>query len=78
MKKYINISALVLTGALLAACGNKQQTEVTTSNNLFSTLHQLSEQLQGAVLRFVKTGNPSSDEETWPEYCGDKEMTVIA
>ena len=41
-------------------------------------LHQLSEQLQGAVLRFVKTGNPSSDEETWPEYCGDKEMTVIA
>lgn len=41
-------------------------------------LHQLSEQLQGAVLRFVKTGNPSSDEEMWPEYCGDKEMTVIA
>ena len=38
MKKYMKISALVLTGALLAACGNKQQTEVTTSNNLFSTL----------------------------------------
>ena len=38
MKKYIKIAAFVLTGALLAACGNKQQTEVTTSNNLFSTL----------------------------------------
>ena len=38
MKKYIKIVAFVLTGALLAACGNKQQTEVTTSNNLFSTL----------------------------------------
>ena len=34
----MKISALVLTGALLAACGNKQQTEATTSNNLFSTL----------------------------------------
>lgn len=40
-------------------------------------LRQLSERLQGAVLRFVKNGNPSSEEETWPEYCGDKEMTVI-
>ena len=38
MKKYMKISALVLTGILLAACGNTQQTEVTTSNNLFSTL----------------------------------------
>ena len=38
MKKYMKISVLVLTGVLLAACGNKQQTEVTTSNNLFSTL----------------------------------------
>jgi para-nitrobenzyl esterase len=41
-------------------------------------LHQLSQRLQSAVLRFVKNGNPSSEEETWPEYCGDKEMTVIA
>ncbi len=32
------ISALVLTGVLLTACGKKQQTEVPTSNNLFSTL----------------------------------------
>ena len=31
MKKYMKISALVLTGVLLAACGNKQQTEVATS-----------------------------------------------
>ena len=38
MKKYIKFAAFVLTGVLLAACGNKQQTEVTTSNNLFSTL----------------------------------------
>ena len=38
MKKYMKISALVLTGALLAACGNKQQTEAATSSNLFSTL----------------------------------------
>ena len=38
MKKYMKISPLVLTGILLVACGNKQQTEVTTSNNLFSTL----------------------------------------
>ena len=38
MKNYMKISALVLTGALLAACGNKQQTEATTSNNLFSAL----------------------------------------
>ena len=38
MKKYMKISSLVLTGILLVACGNKQQTEVTTSNNLFSTL----------------------------------------
>ena len=38
MKKYMKILALVLTGALLADCGNKQQTEATTSNNLFSTL----------------------------------------
>ena len=41
-------------------------------------LRQLAERLQGAVLRFVKNGNPSSEEEPWPEYCGDKEMTVIA
>lgn len=41
-------------------------------------LRQLSKRLQGAVLRFVKNGNPSSEVETWPEYCGDKEMTVIA
>ena len=40
-------------------------------------LRQLSQRLQGAVLRFVKNGNPSSEEETWPEYCGDKEKTVI-
>ena len=41
-------------------------------------LRQLSQRLQGAVLRFVKNGSPSSEEEAWPEYCGDKEMTVIA
>lgn len=41
-------------------------------------LRQVSERLQGAVLRFVKNGNPSSEEETWSEYCGDKDMTVIA
>ena len=41
--KYMKISALVLTGALLAACGSKRQTEVTTSNNLFSTLLSKSE-----------------------------------
>ena len=41
-------------------------------------LRQLTERLQGAVLRFMKNGNTSSEEETWPEYCGDKEMTVIA
>ena len=41
-------------------------------------LHQLSQRLQSAVLRFVKNGNPSSEEETWAEYYGDKEMTVIA
>lgn len=41
-------------------------------------LRQLTEQLQGAVLRFVKNGNPSSEEETWPEYSEENEMTVIA
>jgi para-nitrobenzyl esterase len=40
-------------------------------------LRQLSERLQGAVLRFMKNGNPSSEEELWPEYCGDEEMMVI-
>ena len=40
-------------------------------------LRQLSQRLQGAVLRFVKNGSPSSEEEAWPEYCGDKEMTVV-
>ena len=34
-------------------------------------LRQLSQRLQGAVLRFVKNGSPSSEEEAWPEYCGD-------
>jgi len=41
-------------------------------------LRLLSGRLQSAVLRFVKNGNPSSEEETWPEYCGAKDMTVIA
>ena len=38
MKKYIKISAIVLTGILLAISGNIQQAKAATSSNLFSTL----------------------------------------
>ena len=81
MKKYIKFAAFVLTGVLLAACGNKQQTEVTTSNNLFSTLLGKSEaevqaRIDSVWTHFFTPGDISKydadGEKYWysdPSYC---------
>ena len=56
---------------------NKSRLSSVLGNNP-GELNQSEDAFHVNVLRFVKNGNPSSEEEKWPEYCGDKEMTVIA